>query len=122
MRKATHLPEKHSQNILETDFPFSEGAAKENEGRSEYQIKHNTNKGKRKRRWWGEEKHSAGPEHSSLCYTQDQQGRTHTRRQKSEEIIVTHQVGSPGSLHLETQAGVSQTPKQPLNSPRGNGK
>lgn len=61
MRKATHLPEKPSQNILETDFPFSEGAAKENEGRSEYQIKHNTNKGKRKRRWWGGRKTQCWP-------------------------------------------------------------
>lgn len=39
-----------SHKLLQAIFSYSEGAAKEDQVRSEYQIKHNTNKGKRKRK------------------------------------------------------------------------
>lgn len=82
MRKTTYLPEEPSHKLPEPVFAYSEGAAKENRMRSEYQIKQNTKKGKRKRN--KERKHSVGPEHSSLGYTQGQHGGTHTRRQNRE--------------------------------------
>lgn len=78
MRKVTHLPEKPSQNILETVFSFSEGAAKENQAKSEYQIKHNTNKGKRKRRGKKKKKNTVLAQSTPACVTyKTSKGNTH---------------------------------------------